>query len=127
MVARCKATTTSGAPCSAQPVRADGYCYWHSPATATARQENRRKGGAHRANSIRARRLYADTPLATEDVRALVAHVIRRTLAGDLDAPLANALAGLARTALAANEAATLADLTARLDALEARATGEPA
>ena len=32
MVSRCKATTASGSPCSATPVRADGFCWWHAPA-----------------------------------------------------------------------------------------------
>jgi hypothetical protein len=123
VVNRCRATNANGAPCEAQPVRADGYCYWHSPQTAAEREANRRKGGHNRSNVQRAKRRYGTAPLSTDDLRELLAETLRRALAGSIDPPLANAIANLSRVALAANEASAVSDLMQRLAALESTAS----
>lgn len=44
----CKATTTGGAPCQAQAIKENDYCFIHAPETLQARSLARRKGGENR-------------------------------------------------------------------------------
>jgi hypothetical protein len=123
MLSRCKATNAAGEPCSAGPVRADGYCYWHSPALEAERQANRRKGGAGRSNANRARKaLPAAGTLTIDELRAVLESTIAKTLHGSIEPGVANAVASLARAYGSLSEAAKLEELTDRLDHLEATA-----
>lgn len=63
--------------------------------------------------------------MSTDDIARLLAHVAEETLARRIDASLCNALSGLARTALAANELATLTELASRVERIESLAAGE--
>jgi len=86
MVRRCKATTVAGPPCSAQPVRADGYCWWHSPALANERDEARRRGGSARSNRARAKKqLPAVEPGVGSSVASLARAYVAVTEAGAVE------------------------------------------
>jgi hypothetical protein len=96
MVRRCKAKTISGSPCSATPVRDDGYCYWHSPALAAERDEARRRGGSARSNQARARKQMSGLNDMT-DVKARLMVALAKVEEGELEPGPANAMANLAR------------------------------
>src|SRR3954453_5773859 len=117
MVTRCNATTTSGAPCSAQPVREDGFCYWHSPALAADREEARRRGGAARSNRVRAKRQLIDAALSPAEIEGYIALSLRGVLASSLTPGVANAVANLARAAVAVREAGTREQRNVELEA----------
>ena len=121
MVARCRATTAAGLPCSAGPVRDDGYCFWHSPAVAAERQAGRRRGGAARSNRERAKKGLppAMTPKELEQV---LSGVLRGTIAGRFAPNVANAAAALGRTLIGIRQAVEVEE---RLAALEAAAAAE--
>lgn len=108
MVRQCKGQTTSGDPCSAQPVRDDGFCFWHSPSTAEERAESRRRGGQNRSNRARARKQLPAGVLTVNEVRGLLGKALRDVLAGTLEPGPANAAAAIARSYLAACEASAV-------------------
>ena len=116
--ATCKALTSAGSPCSAQPVRASGWCYWHDPAIATERAEARRRGGEHRSNRVRAAKTV---PLAmsTDDLLARLSEAIRRVEAGELEPGVVNVMANLARAMNAIRESS---EIEQRIRDLELRA-----
>ena len=97
MVSRCTAKNAAGSPCSATPVRADGYCWWHSPALAEERDAARRRGGAARSNRARARKQLAGDVRDMTDVKARLMVALVKVEAGELDPGPANAMANLAR------------------------------
>ncbi|MDF3043405.1 MAG: hypothetical protein K0Q71_6111 [Thermomicrobiales bacterium] len=119
MVSRCKGTNASGSPCSAQPVGDDGHCYWHSPSTAAERAEGRRQGGRARSNRARAKKRMAAEALTPGEIQGYVAVALRGVLVGSITPGVANAVASLARAAVAVRAATELEE---RLAALEARA-----
>jgi hypothetical protein len=96
MVKRCKAKNGTGSPCSATPVRADGYCWWHSPETTSEREDARRRGGAARSNHSRASKHIAGASDMT-DVKARLMVALAKVEEGDLEPGPANAMANLAR------------------------------
>jgi hypothetical protein len=96
MVSRCRGKNATGDPCSAQPVRADGYCYWHSPATASERADARRRGGLNKSNRSRAKKLAGDVRDMT-DVKARLMIALAKVEEGKLEPGPANAMANLAR------------------------------
>jgi hypothetical protein len=119
MVARCTAQTTSGRPCSAQPVRPDGYCYWHSPATASERADARRRGGRNRSNQARAKKQLPAEVMTDEELLAWLGITFKRVIAGQMLPNVGNAAATIARAMVAVRQASELEE---RLAALEARA-----
>ena len=114
----CKATTTAGSPCSAQPVRPSGWCYWHDPAIATERAEARRRGGEHRSNRRRAAKAVPPA-MSTDDLLATLSEAIRRVEAGELEPGVVNAMANLARAMNAIRESS---EIEQRIRDLEQRA-----
>ena len=118
MDARCKATTVAGSPCSARPVREDGYCWWHSPALEAERLAGRVRGGKAKSNAARARK---DLPpaMTTAELQQVLGGVLRGTLAGRIAPHVANACAALGRTLIAVRKATEVEE---RLAALEAAA-----
>jgi hypothetical protein len=114
----CKAKTAAGSPCSAQPVRPDGFCFWHSPEAATERAEARRRGGEHRSNRVRAAKA-APPAMSTDDLLATLSEAIRRVEAGELEPGVVNAMANLARAMDAIRESS---EIEQRISALESRA-----
>lgn len=121
-VSQCKGQNTAGAPCSAQPVRADGYCYWHSPATVEERVEARRRGGFNKSNRARAAKAAEGMSLA--EIDRLLAVALKGTLTGRLTPGQGTAAAAIARAMVTVREASTIEDLTQRMDALERQARG---
>ncbi len=116
---RCNGTNSAGGPCSAKPVRPDGFCYWHSPALEAERQENRRKGGSARSNVARARRKYAGEAMTMREVQGLLSTALREVLAGETEPGIGAAAATLGRAIAAV---AQVGDLEERLAELEQRA-----
>lgn len=125
MLSRCKGQNADGKGCSAQPVRADGFCYWHSPATADERAEGRRRGGQNRSNRARAKKAAAGMTL--DDIDVLLGVTLKGTLTGRFTPGQATAAATVAKAMMAIREAATLDDLMRRLDDLERLAQGRSA
>lgn len=117
---RCQGTNATGEPCSARPVLADGYCYWHSPARAAERAENNRKGGQARSNKARTRKAYITGDLSLLEVRGLLSVALKDVLNGDCEPGRAQAAASVARAIASITE---VADIEVRLAALEAAAT----
>lgn len=98
MRSQCRATNADGQPCQAQPVRDSGYCYWHDPATAAAREAGRQRGGKGRSNTARAKREFlAAGTLTSEEILAYLGFTLRRLHAGKVESGVANALANVAR------------------------------
>jgi hypothetical protein len=117
--ARCRATTLSGSPCSAQPVRGDGWCYWHAPDLAAERDEARRRGGKGKSNAARAKKQLPAGVLTSGELQGLVGVTIKRVLTGATEPAIGNSIAALARAYIAVAEAGELEE---RLAELEARA-----
>src|SRR5688572_16501470 len=120
MVKRCKATTTAGAPCSAQPVRADGYCWWHSPALTNERDEARRRGGAARSNKARAKKQLPAGVLTNDELLGFVGLSIKGVLAGKIEPGVANSVANLARAYIVVEEAGAVEAMQAQVAELRA-------
>lgn len=116
MVSRCAAANASGEPCQAQPVRADGFCYWHSPSVAEERAAKRREGGRARSNRERLKKRLPAEPLGAEELASYLSLVFRGLIAGKIDPPIATAAANVARTI---RDISAWSDLDARLSALE--------
>jgi hypothetical protein len=119
MDTQCKATSKSGAPCSAQPVRASGYCYWHDAELEHERQANRRRGGQARSNQARARRRYQKEQLSLNEVNGLLAVALKGVISGQMEPGVGSATAALAR---AIKDMTLATELEQRLQALEAQA-----
>lgn len=114
----CKATTTAGSACSAQPVRPDGFCYWHSPALATERAAARRRGGEHRSNRLRAAKLLP-AALTSDDLLVTLSRVIHAAERGSVEPGVVTCISGAARTM---TEIRKTTEIEQRLADLEARA-----
>lgn len=111
---RCRATTKQGLPCSAQPIRPSGFCFWHDPALAAEHQANRRKGGHGRSNTARAAKKL---PTDVRDTLNVLLRTLGRLEADEMEPGRAQAIASVARAIVTAHETASLED---RLSALEA-------
>lgn len=113
----CAATAATGEPCGARPVTGSPYCWAHAPELAQKRAAARQRGG-------KASHGLGDGPpphvrlRAAGDVLGLL-----ETAAGDLMAlkPSAQRARGLAYLAGVALRAVEVAELEARIAALEAQ------
>ena len=103
---RCQATANSGKPCSASPRPGRPFCLWHDDAAAAERRAISRKGGEARSNRARARKQYADGALTPVEVEGLIGDTIHGVISGKLEPGVGNAVANLARAAMAVREAA---------------------
>ena len=120
MDSRCRATNAAGSPCSAQPVRADGYCFWHSPELEAERAESRRRGGRQRSTQARAKKQLPAGVLTNDELRGLVGITIKRVLTGTTEPAIANSVANLARAYVAVTEAGAVEALEAEVAELRA-------
>ena len=120
MVSRCQATNASGSPCSAQPVRADGHCFWHSPAIAAERDAARRRGGSARSNQARARKQLPDGLLTNQELQGLIGKTIADVRAGTIEPGVARSVFDGARTYVAVAEAGAVETLQNQVDELRA-------
>ncbi len=113
--ARCKATTAAGSPCSAQPIRDDGHCYWHSPAIAAERDAARRRGGANKSNKTRMAK--ASQGMAMDEVQILLAAVLKGTITGRFTPGQASAAAAVARAMATIHQSVQLEQRLAEVEA----------
>jgi hypothetical protein len=119
MVRRCAGRNAAGEPCEAQPIRADGYCYWHSPALADERDRKRREGGRNSSNRARAAKALPAAALTPAELQGVLAVTLKAVLAEQKSPAIGNAIANLGRAIVAVREATEVED---RLAALEAAA-----
>ena len=117
---RCRGTTRGGAPCEAPPyaIGEDDYCWAHSPANAEARRAAQAKGGRNRSAGARLDRLV---PATLKPVLATLLDALDDVRGEDGQPPAlspaqAQAMAALARAAVAVYQ---VAELEPRLAALE--------
>ena len=115
---RCAGVNADGEPCEAGPVRPDGYCWWHSPTAAEAREAKRREGGRNRSNAARARR-QVPTGLTAAQLHGAMSAVFGKVVKGELEPAVGVAAMTIARGLVelhrAAELEATVADLARRL------------
>ena len=116
MASGCRATNQAGQPCSAA-VWQDAWCRWHHPALAEERRAWSRRGGVGKSN--RARMAKASEGMRLTDVQALLAAVLKGTVAGRFTPGQASACAAVARALVAIHQSVELEE---RLDRLEAAA-----
>ncbi len=114
----CSAQNKAGQSCSAQAWKG-GLCRWHHPELEPQRAEERRKGGAARSNASRARRRMAAEAMTPNEIQGFVAVAMRGVMVGSITPGIANAVASLARAAVAVREAS---EIEQRLAELEQRA-----
>ncbi len=118
MATGCRATNLAGRPCSATVWR-DGWCRWHSPELEHERREWSRAGGRGKSNRQRAKKGMADQALTPGEIEGYVAVAMKAVLSGRLEPGVGNAVANLARAAVAVREATMTEE---RLAALESAA-----
>lgn len=114
----CKAKTAAGSPCEAQPVRDDGYCFWHSPEVAEERTEARRRGGAHRSNKQRARKQIPPA-MTAEGLAGWLSLLFTNVMTGRIEPKIGTACATIARTL---HEVKHATELELRIEELEQKA-----
>jgi hypothetical protein len=117
MADRCQATAASGNPCSATPRPGRPYCLWHDPQAEGLRRDLSRKGGAARSNRAKARKQMTDAALAPAELQGLIGATIRSVLAGKKSPGIGQAIASLARAAIAIREATEWEERLTRLEA----------
>lgn len=117
MAERCAATTKAGHPRKATARAGSAYCLFHDPDAAEERRAASRKGGANKANAVRAERRMVN--YTVPHVRVVLSTAMNEVFEGRMDIGLAAALATLGRAVILANEKS---DMEARLAELERRA-----
>ena len=115
MDAKCSTRNRAGAPCGAQAWR-DGLCRWHHPGLEVERATWRRTVGEQRSNKQRAKRQLPDAVLTPAELQGFIGLALRGVLAGRIEPGVANAVATLARAAVAVRDATEIEE---RLTALE--------
>jgi hypothetical protein len=116
MASRCRSRKADGSACEAQPVRADGYCYWHSPELAELRDQKNREGGRNRSNAQRAKKALPAEVLTAEEIRSWLGLVFKGVIAGKIEPGVATASATVARALL---ETAKVSEIESQLAELE--------
>lgn len=115
MASQCLGQNRNGGPCSGTP-GADGYCMWHSPARQVEREEWRRRGGQRRSNASRARKAMADGALSPAEIEGVLGLTMKAVLNGSKDPAIGNAIANLARAAVAVREAVAVDERLGELE-----------
>ncbi|MDP9352476.1 MAG: DUF5763 domain-containing protein, partial [Chloroflexota bacterium] len=111
----CKAPRSDGTPCKAAPTQS-GYCWAHDPELRAKAMDARRRGGANRANTVRAAKRI---PRDMSDLVKRLLEAIDAVERGDLDHRRATAMASLAGAACRVHE---VGEMEQRLAELEERA-----
>ncbi len=114
MPMRCRATNQAGQPCSAQHWQG-GWCRWHHPDLEAERRAWSVKGGRGKSNKARAAKGMAGQALSPSELEGYVAVALKGVLARKLEPGTGNAVASLARAAVAVREATALADEVAAI------------
>jgi len=115
MVERCKATNANGSPCGAQ-AQGNGLCRWHDPVRAAEMVEARRKGGQAKSNANRARKAMVDGTLSPAELEGLLGITMSAVFNGAKEPAVANAIANLARAAVAVRDAVAVDERLAELE-----------
>ncbi len=120
MATMCSGRNRTGQPCGAQ-VWQDGQCRWHHPGLEAERGEWRRRGGEQRSNKQRAKRQLPDAILTPAELQGFIGLALRGVIAGKIEPGVGNAIATLARAAVAVREAGELEERIERLEEQAAR------
>jgi hypothetical protein len=115
MDGRCSALRRDGSRCSAPAQPGKATCWGHDPELIAKRQEGRRKGGYGKSNAARARKQLIDGALSPAELEGLLGVTLKAVLAGSKEPGVGNAVANLARAAIAVRESAALEDRVADL------------
>jgi hypothetical protein len=114
----CRFVREDGSPCRSAPMKANDYCFWHSPAHAEEADEARRLGGLRRKRERTVAGVFEFAGLATvSDIRRLLEVATIDTLSLENSVARSRTLAYLAQTALKCLE---VGELEERLSMLEA-------
>lgn len=113
---RCQGRRRDGRPCTSPLVGSDGYCFAHSPTRVAEQRAAQQRGGLHKANLVRLRRLC---PPRLVPIFEQLETALGEVHSGTLDPRAAVAMAALARALVAVLQAG---EVEQRLRELEARA-----
>ncbi len=117
----CGATSRSGEPCGATPMRSTGLCFWHSPEVPREEKMAAALRGGYLSNRYMAVPDAPDPELSTpEQVTRFLREVAGMLLRGQIPPPVASALKGVADSSLKSFEM----NLARRLAELEEVAAG---
>jgi hypothetical protein len=94
-------------------------CPWHDPAWDERRKEWSVRGGHGKSNAARAKKQMAFEAMTPAELQGYVAVALRGVMVGSITPGVANAVASLARAAVAVRAAT---ELEARIEELEAMA-----
>ena len=124
--ATCPATRRDGGRCQSTVLLASGYCHTHDPARRAAMAEARAKGGRQKATTARLGRLV---PATLKPVLATLLEALDEVRGEDGQPPAlspaqAQAMASLARAAVAVYQVAELEPRLAALEQAQAGADG---
>ncbi len=115
MVERCSATNANGSPCGAQ-AQSNGLCRWHDPVRAAEMAEARRKGGQAKSNKVRAKKAMVDGTLSPAELEGFLGITMSAVFNGAKEPAVANAIANLARAAVAVRDAVAVDERLAELE-----------
>jgi hypothetical protein len=121
---RCKATTKSGALCSARTLPGSEWCFVHDPHRIIDIAEARKQGGQAKSNRARAKKAMVDGALSPAELEGLIGITMSAVINGAKEPAVGNAIANLARAAVAVRDAVAVDE---RLAELERRLTGRSA
>ncbi len=113
---RCKATTKSGEPCSARPLPGSEWCFVHDPHRIIDIAEARKQGGQAKSNRARAKKAMVDGALSPTELEGLLGIVMKAVLNGHKEPAIGNAIANLARAAVAVRDAVAVDERITELE-----------
>ena len=117
-IRRCRATTATGGPCDATPMREQDWCFWHHPEHQKDATEARRLGGNRRKREGMVAGAYEFNGLrSVDDIRRLLEIAVVDALGLDNSIARVRALASLAVAAVKLLESGEFEE---RLEAIEA-------
>ncbi len=115
MVEKCSATNANGSACGSQ-AQGNGLCRWHDPVRAAEMVEARRKGGQAKSNKVRARKAMVDGALSPAELEGLLGITMSAVLNGHKEPAIGNAIANLARAAVAVRDAVAVDERISELE-----------
>ena len=128
MVGRaCTFAMVDGRPCRAAPLRAEAFCFWHSPDTTDELAEARRMGGLHRRKKRTLATIYGFTGLRSiPDHQALLETITIETLGLENSIARNRAVAGFIATGANLLKVGELEDRLAALESAVTHRAGPP-
>lgn len=116
---KCTGRNRTGDPCGADAQPGREWCLWHDPDRAEERRRWQAEGGRARSHAARARRELELADAGVPQLPGILFRALGKVEKGELDPPVASAMATLSRAIIAATQAHELEE---RLAALETRA-----